>query len=170
MDLDFSPEQDMLREMVRGLCTSAGLDAVRALEDDPVGFQPEFWKQLGELDLIGLTLPAEFGGSEMSLLEAAVVYEELGRSLVPTPHFVSSVLSGGALTRGGTAEQRAAWLPRIASGEAILSVAWLEPDNSYAPKGVQLRAVPDADGVVLNGTKRHVAFASSAERLVRAAR
>jgi len=170
MDLDFSPEQDMLREMVRGLCTSAGLDAVRALEDDPVGFQPEFWKQLGELDLIGLTLPAEFGGSEMSLLEAAVVYEELGRSLVPTPHFVSSVLSGGALTRGGTAEQRAAWLPRIASGEAILSVAWLEPDNSYAPKGVQLRAVPDADGVVLNGTKRHVAFASSAERLVVLAR
>ncbi len=120
MDLDFSPEQDMLREMVRGLCTSAGLDAVRALEDDPVGFQPEFWKQLGELDLIGLTLPAEYGGSEMSLLEAAVVYEELGRSLVPTPHFVSSVLSGGALTRGGTAEQKAEWLPRIASGEAIL--------------------------------------------------
>ena len=135
MDLDFSPEQDMLREMVRGLCASAGLDAVRALEDDPVGFQPEFWKQLGELDLIGLTLPAEFGGSEMSLLEAAVVYEELGRSLVPTPHFVSSVLSGGALARGGTAEQQATWLPRIASGDAIFSVAWLEPSNGFSPKG-----------------------------------
>ena len=58
MDLDFTDEQDMLREMVRGVCAaSSSLDTVRALEDDPVGYPTELWKQLGELDLIGLMLP-----------------------------------------------------------------------------------------------------------------
>ena len=65
MDLDSQPEQEMLREMVRGVCSSyAPLETVRALEDDPVGFPAELWKQLAELDLIGLMIPAEYGGSE----------------------------------------------------------------------------------------------------------
>ena len=80
MDLDLTPEQEMLREMVRGVCSSyASLETVRALEDDPVGFPTELWKQMAELDLIGLMVPAEYGGSEMSALEGAVVYMELGR-------------------------------------------------------------------------------------------
>ena len=74
MDLDLSPEQEMLREMVRGVCSSyAPLETVRALEDDPVGFPTELWKQMAALDLIGLMLPAEYGGSDMSALEGAVV-------------------------------------------------------------------------------------------------
>ncbi len=171
MDLDLTPEQEMLREMVRGLCGAAGgLETVRALEDDPVGYSTDFWRQLGEQDLIGLTLPAAHGGSEMGILDAAVVYEELGRSLMPSPHFVSAVLAGGALTRAGSPEQQATWLGRIASGDAVVSIAWLEPENGYSPKGVQTTATLDGDDVVLSGTKRHVAFASAAERLVVLAR
>jgi alkylation response protein AidB-like acyl-CoA dehydrogenase len=102
----------------------------------------------------------------MGLLDAVVVYEELGRSLAPSPMFVSAVLAAGVIGRAGTPEQQAAWLPRIASGESILSVAWLEPDNGFSAKGVQLRATRDGDDLVLTGTKRHVPFASSAERLV----
>ena len=52
----------------------------------------------------------------------------------------------------------------MASGEAVLSVAWLEPDNSSGPSGVQMAAVPDGDGFVLSGPKRHVPYASSADR------
>ena len=74
MDLDFSEEQDMLREMVRGLCsTAASLESVRALEDDPTGYDPEFWAQLAALDLTGLMIPEEFGGSGMTALEGAIV-------------------------------------------------------------------------------------------------
>src|SRR5690606_29363333 len=110
MDLDFSEEQEMLRELVRGVCSSyAGLDVVRAMEDDPIGFPPELWKQLGQLDLIGLTLPAAYGGSNMTLVEAALVYEELGRALAPTPHFVSAIMSAGAILAAGSEEQRQAW-------------------------------------------------------------
>ncbi len=171
LDLQFSPEQEMLRETVRGVCaTTSPLSVVRELEDDPVGYSPDLWKQLAHLDLIGLQLPEEFGGSGMSTLESLVLYEEFGRSLAPSPHFVSSILSGGALARAGSQAQKEEWLPRIVTGEAIFSVAWLEPENGFGGKGVQLRAEADGDGFVLSGTKRHVAFASAASRLVVLAR
>jgi alkylation response protein AidB-like acyl-CoA dehydrogenase len=171
LDLTFSPEQEMLRETVRGVvATTSPLSVVRELEDDPTGYSPELWKQLAHLDLIGLQLPEEFGGSGMTTLETVVVYEEFGRAIAPSPHLVSSILSGGALARSGSTEQKQAWLPGIVSGEAVLTPAWLEPENSSGPTGVQLRAEPDGDGWNLTGTKRHVAFASSASRLVVLAR
>jgi alkylation response protein AidB-like acyl-CoA dehydrogenase len=173
LDLDFSEEQDMLRETVRGVCaTYSPLDVVREMEDDPVGYPPAFWKQLAQLDLIGLTLPEAYGGSGMTALEACVVYEELGRSLAPSPHFVSAVLAGGVLAAAGSEEQKATWLPKIAAGDAVFSVAWLEPESGYSTAGVQTSARPadDGDGFVLTGTKWHVAFASSSERLVVLAR
>jgi alkylation response protein AidB-like acyl-CoA dehydrogenase len=171
MDLDFSEEQHMLREMVRGVCGEyAPLDVVRAMEDDPVGYPADFWKQLGELGLLGLTLPEEYGGSGQSSLEGAIVYAELGRSLSPSPHFVSSVISGGVLALAGTEEQKREWLPRIVSGEAILTPAWLEPQGGYGPEGVRLRAAPDGDGYRLSGTKRHLYFGSAATRLLVLAR
>jgi alkylation response protein AidB-like acyl-CoA dehydrogenase len=171
LDLDFTDEQQMLRTMVRDLLSQDETKSTtRALEDDPVGYSPELWAQLAELDLLGLLLPEEYGGSEMSMLEGVILHEELGRSLMPTPHLVSCVASAGALVRSGSPEQREEWLPRIAQGTAILTPAWLEPDNGFGPLGVQLRARQDGDDVVLDGTKRHVAFASSADRLVVLAR
>lgn len=171
LDLTFSPEQKMLRETVRGLlAATCPLSVVRDLEDDPTGYSPELWKQLAHLDLIGLQLPEAYGGSGMTTLESVVLYEEFGRALAPSPHFVSSILSGGVLARSGTEEQKQAWLPGIVSGEAILTPAWLEPENSSRATGVQVRAVPDGDGWTVTGTKRHVPFASSASRLVVLAR
>ncbi len=171
LDLEFTQEQEMLRDSIRGLlATHSPLTTVRALEDDATGYAPELWKQLGELGLIGLMLPEKYGGGGSSALEGVVLYEELGRSLAPTPHFVSAVMSGGVLVRGASAAQREEWLPRVISGDAILTPAWLEPENSFGPQGVQLRAVLN-DGVwELNGTKRHVAFARAAEALLVLAR
>ena len=171
MDLDFSDEQQMLREMARGVCADfAPLTVVRELEDDPVGYPADFWKQLAALDLIGLTIPAAYGGSEMTCLEAAILYEELGRSLAPSPHFASAVMGAGVLVTAGSQEQKQQWLPAIASGEAILSPAWIEPHHGFGPEGVQATARPDGDAVVLDGTKWHVPYASSATRLVVLAR
>ena len=171
MDLDFNEEQQMLREMVRGVCAEhAPLSVVRAMEDDPTGYPAGFWKQLAELGLLGITIPEAYGGSGQSALECAIVYEEFGRALAPSPHFVSSVLGAGVLLRAGSEEQKQAWLPRIASGEAILTPAWLEPKGGQGPQGVQLRAVRDGDGFRLSGVKRHVLFASAAARLLVLAR
>jgi len=171
MDLDFSEEQNMLREMVRGLCEEhCPLEVVRRMEDDPTGYPEGFWKQLGELGLLGILIPEAHGGSQQSMLEATILYEELGRALAPSPHFVSCVMGAGVLARAGSEDQQREWLPRIATGEAILTPAWIEPARGYGARGVQLRARSEGDQFVLSGTKRHVAFASSASRLLVLAR
>ena len=171
MDLDFSPEQEMLRDAVAGVSARhCGLDVVRAMEDDPIGYSDAFWTQLGELGLLGMTLPEEYGGSAMSMLDGVVVYTELGRALAPSPHFVSSVMSAGVLAAAGSAAQRDEWLPKISAGEAIITPAWLEPHGGFGPPGVQLAATADGDRWRLDGAKRHVAFARAADRLLVLAR
>ena len=177
MDLDLTPEQGMLRDAVRGLCARhCDLSVVRSLEDDPVGYPVELWSQLASMGLLGMTLPEDQGGTGMTMLDAAVVYFELGRALVPTPHFASSVLAAGLLARCRQAPTAGAGpgapdLHAIAAGEAIVVPAWLEPGGGYGPAGVTLPATPTADGgYELSGTKRHVPFASAATRLLVLAR
>lgn len=172
LNLDFTPEQDMLRETVRGLCGRLSpLERVRELEDDPDGIARELWDQLGELGLCGLMVPEALGGSEMSLIDGVVVYEELGRSLAPVPHFVSCVLSAAAIAAASDGAA-AGLLAEIASGAAIVTPAWLEPEGGFGPKGVRLTtAEAGADGGFrLNGVKRHVAFAAAADHLLVLAR
>jgi alkylation response protein AidB-like acyl-CoA dehydrogenase len=140
------------------------------MEDDPVGYPTALWDQFGELDLIGLLLPEEHGGSGMTLIEGVALYQELGRSLAPVPHLVSAVLCGGVLATAGNEAQKEEWLRPIASGETIVTPAWLEPENGYSPWGVELRAQEADGGWRLHGVKRHVLFAQAAQRLLVLAR
>jgi alkylation response protein AidB-like acyl-CoA dehydrogenase len=167
MDLEFSAEQEMLREMVRGmLAQHSPLSKVRELEDDPTGYDPALWDQFKALDLVGLLLPEEHGGSGQSMLEGVVLYEELGRALAPTPHFVSAVLTGGALAHAATEDLHRDVLTAIAGGDRIATVAWLEPEGAFRARGVQTRA----EGGRLTGVKRHVAYAAAADELLVLAR
>ena len=171
MDLDFTPEQEMLREAVAGVCARyASLDVVRQLENDSTGYPEKFWEQLAELGLLGMTLPEELGGSGMTMLDAMVVYTELGRALAPSPHFVSSVMSSGVILRAGSDAQRNEWLPALSAGEMIVTPAWLEPNRGFGPEGVQLRAEASGGGWRLSGEKWHVQFAAAADRLLVLAR
>lgn len=150
MDLEFTPEQDLLRDSVRGICARhAGLDVVRQMEDDPVGYPEKLWLALAELGLHDMR--------DLGMLDGAIVYQELGRALTPSPHFVSSVASAGLLNRLGLDKP----------ADAIYTPAWLEPDGGFGPRGITARV--DGDGRV-TGVKRHVAFAKAAERLVVLAR
>ena len=150
MDLDFTEEQDLLRETVRGVCARhASLDVVRQLEDDPVGYPEKLWVQLIELGLLD---------PELTMLDRVVVYQELGRALAPSPHFASAVVSATALARSGAAE----WAARASSGDAIVVPAWLEPERGFRPAG----ATATFDGTDVSGVKRHVPFAAAADRLL----
>lgn len=171
LNLDFTHEQDMLRDMVRGLCTEfSPLERVRELEDDPDGIARDLWQRFGELGLCGLMVPESEGGSGMSLIDGVVLYEELGRSLAPLPHFVSCVLSAAAITEAGTPAQQGELLGGIASGTTIATVGWLEPGGGFKPRGVQLEARSGSDGFVLDGSKAHVPFAAAADVLIVLAR
>jgi alkylation response protein AidB-like acyl-CoA dehydrogenase len=171
MDMDFTPEQDLLRDSVRRTCERhAGLDVVRKLENDPTGYSPALWTQLAELGVLGVTIGEEYGGSGMTMVDAAVIYEEFGRALVPSPHFVSCILAAGLINRSAQTELKARVLPAIASGESILTVASLEPDSGYGPSGVQLTATADGEGWRLSGAKVHVPFAHAAGEFIVLAR
>lgn len=178
IDLDFSAEQDMLRDMVRGVCAEhAPLEIVRSLEDDPVGVAGDLWSRLGDLGICGLNVSEELGGSGMSLLDGVVVYEELGRALAPVPHFVSCVVTAGLLERAArpAGSEHLELLAALAAGRSISTVAWLEPDAGFLASPADAatlgtRAVPHDGGWLLDGTKRHVYFARAADQLLVPAR
>ncbi len=171
MDLDFTEEQDMLRDTVRGVLSELSTpEVVRAMEDDPKGYPEEMWKQFAELGLTGIIIPEQYGGSDMGMVEAAITYEEMGRALCPSPHFQSAFLSARILLASGSEDQKSEWLPKIASGDAILTPAWLEPHNGFGPKGIQVRAEANGDQYTISGTKMHAHFASAADRLLVLAR
>ncbi len=163
MDLDLSEEQQMIVDMTRSMLEEhSTTEVVREMEDDPKGYPDELWKQMGELGLNGILIPESHGGGGQSLLEAALVYEELGRAMAPVPHFVSCVMSAGVLMEAGSEAQRDEWLGQIASGDAILTPAWLEPQRGFGRAGVALEAKADGDDFVLSGVKQSVAYASAA--------
>ena len=171
MDLDWTDEQQMIIDMTRSMLEEYSTsEVVRSQEDDPRGYPDALWKQMSELGLNGLLIPESHGGGGQTLLEGALVYEELGRAMAPTPHFVSSVMSAGVLLTAGSDAQKNEWLGRIANGDAILTPAWLEPERGCGKAGVALSAEKDGGDYILNGRKRSVAFASSAARLIVLAR
>lgn len=171
MDLKFTDEQNMLRDMTRDLCRDySSPDVVRKMENDSVGVPADLWQQMAQTGLLGILLPEEHGGLGLNMLDCAVIYEELGRTLTPGPYFPSSVMCANAIKKGGSDEQKRMLLPGIGSGETIIVPVWLEPDNGFGAEGVQLRAESTASGYRLNGVKRHVFHAAAANKLLVLAR
>ena len=171
MDLDLTEEQQMLIDLTRSLLEEhSTVEIVRTTEDDPKGYPDALWKQLAESGLTGILIPESYGGGEQTLLEAALIYEELGRAMAPVPHFQSAVMSAEILLAAGSDAQKDAWLPKIASGDAILTIAWVEPGRGCGPAGVALPARADGDDFLLTCVKRHVGYASAADRLIVLAR
>jgi alkylation response protein AidB-like acyl-CoA dehydrogenase len=170
MDMDLTEEQQLLRgsarEFLEKQCTS---DAVREIETTEIGFSREMWQQMANLGWLGLPLPSEYGGAGMGTVDLAILSKELGRVLCPSPYLTAVVLTGGTITALGTEEQKKAYLPRIASGDAIISFAFQEESGELDPAGVETRIEVVDGSRYLNGTKLFVEFANSAERLVVAA-
>ncbi len=171
MDLDFSEEQQMIVDMTRSMLEEySSIEIVRSVEDDPKGYPDVLWKQMSELGLNGLLIPESHGGGGQTLFEGALVYEELGRAMAPTPHFVSCVMSAGVLLSAGSEAQKEQWLGQIASGDAILTPAWLEPERGFGEVGIALSATADGDDFLLTGRKLSVPYAGVATRLIVLAR
>lgn len=166
MNFGFTDEQELLRQEIRKLLDArASMAEVRKLAETPEGFSRDLWKQMGELGWLGLTIPEAHGGAGLGWVDLVVLLEETGRSLFPSP-LIATTLAAAAIADAGTAAQQAAWLPRLADGSAIGTVAVLEAGDRLDTAGIQLRGEPMADGWRLDGEKRAVLDAASADLLV----
>ena len=171
MDFGFSEEQEMLRESARKFLESeCSTSFVRRMVEHDTGHSSDLWKKLAEMGWLGLLIPEKFGGMGGNLLDAIVILEEMGKALLPGPYFATVLLGAEAVSAGGTAAQRKELLPRIARGDAVMTLAFVEADGRYDPAGIRLEAKRRRGEFVLRGEKLFVFDAGVADWIVVAAR
>ena len=171
MPLILTEEQTMLQEAADGfLAENAPIAHLRKLRDDrdPDGVSRDLWRAFGEMGFAGVLIPEEHGGAGLGAVEAGVIAESLGRTLTPSPFMGSAVLSARVLADGGSEAQQA-WLPKIAAGEAILSLA-VDEGAKHAPAKIAARADRSGNGFRLNGAKAFVLDGHVADALIVVAR
>jgi alkylation response protein AidB-like acyl-CoA dehydrogenase len=171
VDLSLTEPQELLRASARSFVDrEAPRHAIVAAQRGDAGLMPELWRKASTLGWPGILVPAAYGGSESSLTDAAVLFEELGRGPVPGPFFSSGVLGALTVLEAATEAQRRAILPRVARGEAVLTLAITEPNGSWGPQGVTLTPQRRGDRYRLDGVKLFVSDATAASHLVVVAR
>ena len=167
MDLAFTEEQDMLKKMARDfLDDKFPKTVVKEIEESESGYSSEIWKEMAELGWIGLVFPEKYGGAEMSFLDLAMLLEEMGRACLPGPYFSTVVLGGLSILDAGNEEQKQEYLPNIASGKAIFTLALTEPNARYDAAGIEMKATADNNAYILNGTKLFVPDANVADYIL----
>jgi alkylation response protein AidB-like acyl-CoA dehydrogenase len=172
MALVLTEEQSMLRDSARGLISDkAPVSHLRHLRDskDAIGFSREFWHTFAEMGFSGLLVPEEFGGSGLGCVEAGIVMEEIGRTLMPSPFFATSVLAASALARGGSEAQKLQHLPKIADGSLLAALA-VDEGTKHRPLQIKMQAVRSGNGFKLTGDKALVVDGHTADLLIVAAR
>lgn len=164
-------ERDELRSMVRGLVErDVPLSEVRRLMETPAGDDPAVWKRLADLDLLGLAVPAELGGSGGDLLTLAAAAEELGRGLVPGPFLGTVALAATALQLSDDPAAQKEHLPRLVAGDLRATVVAQDELGRWAPGAPTTTATSAGDAWTLTGTSTHVVDAVGADLLLVAAR
>jgi len=172
MALLLTEEQTMLRDSARNFMTdNAPVSQLRALRDarDALGYSPQVWAQFAEMGFTGVLVPEAQGGLGLGFVEAGVVMEEIGRNLTASPLLASGIVAVTALRHAGNAAQQAEWLPRLASGERIATLA-IDEQAKHQPDRVSMSARRDSNGWQLDGHKTFVIDGHVADLLIVAAR
>ena len=172
MNFAFSEEQEELRKVAADFLTNKSSEAeVRRLMETDEGYDPAVWSQMAEqLGLQGLAIPEEFGGSGYSYVELCVIFEEMGRRLLCAPFFATVALAANALLHSGDDAAKGEYLPGIASGETIATVAFTEENGRWDETGIEMEATASGDGHTLSGTKSYVIDGHLASLILVAAR
>ncbi len=173
MQLVLTEDQELLAKTASDFVRShSPIKRFRALRDakDPLGFSRDLWKQMADLGWTGILIPEEHGGSGMGLADLAVVLEALGRVLAPEPFLSTVLLAGQLLTTAGNDQQQRSWLPAIATGEKIVTVAYQEARSRYDLNRVTTKAEQDGNAWRLSGEKIQVLDGLNADLLIVSAR
>ena len=171
MDLGLNEAQQMLKNSAQEFLEAECPDTyVREMEEDENGYTSEMWQKLAEQGWLGLIIPEKYGGVELEFQDLAILLEEMGRYMLPGPYFSNVVLGGMSIMDSGTEEQKQEYLPRLAEGQIIVTLALNEPSGRWDAEGIQLSATENGDNYTLNGTKLFVPNAHVSDYIVVAAR
>ncbi|MFU8815194.1 MAG: acyl-CoA dehydrogenase family protein [Pseudomonadales bacterium] len=170
--LSFSDEQRQFRDFVaRFFREQSPVARARELMLSEAGYDPELWRRLGgELGLTGVHVPEAYGGQGFGAVELGIVLEEMGRVAYCGPYFGSAVLATYALLEGATAAQQERWLPALAAGDTIGSLALAEPGGGWEASALQASARRASGRWRLHGTKSYVLDGRIADLFIVAAR
>jgi len=166
MNFGLSEDQILFSQSLRRfLDEKCPTSRVRAIMETESGHDPSLWRELVELGVTGLTIPSEHGGAGLELLDLALAAEELGRAAAPGP-FLGAAMGTVALVESADESAKGRWLPKIAAGEALVTVAFGEEGSEWAP--ARMNAATTKKG--LSGTKCFVPYAAEADAMLVAAR
>ena len=171
MNYDLTEEQNMLRESAhKFLSDECPSEFVREMAEDEKGYTQDLWQKMADLGWMGLPVPEEYGGSDMTFIELVVLLSEMGYYCLPGPFFSTVVLGGLTLLEAGSEDQKKEILPELSEGNRIMALAWLEKDGTYSPEAIKLAAELQDNQYILSGTKLFVPDANVADTLICAAR
>ena len=171
MDFVLSEEQIAVRDLAAQILTErATPERVREIEVTHDWFDRDLWAELAKADLLGLCLPEAHGGAGYGLFELVLILEQVGKAVAPLPFLPTLALGAMPIAEFGTADQQAAWLPGVISGEVVLTAALSEGGNGLPPAVPATQAIADGNGWRITGAKTLVPAAHLAARVLVPAR
>ncbi len=170
MDFGLNEQQEMMQTLARDFLTAEYPDKVlKEMVKDELGYTPELWKKMVATNLMGLSLPEQYGGVG-DFLDLIVVLQEMGRVCFTGPYFSTIVLGASTIMEAGSEEQKKKYLTSVAEGKSIITLALCESAAKYSLEEIQLKADAQGDGYTLNGTKIFVTDVQSANHVICAAK
>jgi alkylation response protein AidB-like acyl-CoA dehydrogenase len=171
LDFGFSEEQEMLRDAAkRFLADNCSSKFVRQMMADATAHDSAFWQKLVGQGWPGLLIPEQYGGTNGTFLDLTVIVEEMGKSLLPGPFFAAALLGAPVFLEGASDALKQEFLPKMAEGKFIATVALAEASGRFDAGGVELKATKRGSGYSLSGEKFFVPDAHVADAIVVAAR
>ena len=167
MDITIDDDQRLLHDTALAFAQKALTPArIRELETTEDGFDTKVWRQMAEMGWTGAMFPEQYGGSGANLLDLALIVEALGQAATPSPIYSTVVEAGLLLLDAGSPAQRERYLPRIATGDVIMTAAITEPGGGLAPGEIRTGITRSGNGFTVNGTKLFVRDAGAAEAII----
>ncbi len=171
MNFDLTDDQKLLVQSVQAFAKKdSPVERLRRMRKESIGWEKAVWQKMGELGWLGVLYPERVGGLGASFVEAGLILEQLGATLVPEPYLASAIVAGRVLLRSGNEAQQAEWLAPMITGAESLALGWAEDQSRYDVGDLTTRAEKKGAGWVLRGKKRFVLNGHAADHLIVSAR
>lgn len=171
MDFQLTEDQKMIKKTARDFVKKElPIERMRKMRESELGYDKAVWQQMGELGWLGIALPESVGGFGGGFVDASLIIEQFGATLVSEPYVASTVLAGQTLLSAGSEAQHERWLSPMVAGETSLALAYAEAESRFDVGCIGTRAVKAGDGYALKGAKIWVDNGHAADQIIVSAR